>query len=341
MSEVATPPGATPPAPVAAPASAPAAPTPTGTPTAPKAPGVIAEKLASTEPGADSGRARDAQGRFIRADGSVDPNQGPETPTETARRHRLKDGDEEYEVDDDELRRGYQRARAANRRFEEAAAARKELEAREGRLRAALARAAHDPESALRSLGVDPDAYVQARLRAMVEEESLPDHERGRRALDRERAEFEAQRSQYQAQQERAQYEAQVRHHQETFTREIPLALKAEGLPDRGYAATRMVDLIQAHVSQGIPPDFRAIAAQVRAEFDEDMSGWARNLDDGRIRSIVGEERLAKIRAADLAKLAPARPPAYAPPPAQPAELPKVKWDQWTPELEAQFRNRK
>jgi hypothetical protein len=178
------------------------------------------------------------------------PSGGAQTATQTSVPDSYEvviDGQKQA-VSRDELLRGYQRAAAANRRFEEAQKARREAE----EMRSALAK---DPWAALKQAGLDPDQIAQQRILEAIQREQMTPEQR---ALAEERGKREAleqQIKQREVAEQKAKVDSETQAHIQRFNQLIPQAMEQAGLPRDPEAARLVVQNLATMAKMGLQPD--------------------------------------------------------------------------------------
>lgn len=253
-----------------------------------------------------------------------------ESAPPTPKTWRLKVDGQDLDVDEAELTRGYQRAAAANRRFEEAVKARQEAE----QIRSGIAK---DWRAALKAAGIDPREAAKQEILAAIQEEQrqaqeaqLPQEVRAQleraRAVERELAEIKAK----QEAATKEQLSAEAKQYVERFNVEIPKAMEAAGLP-KTVEAARLV-MAKAHVmtKAGMPLDFGAAAQAAREELEGRNFAVLRALSPAALVKALGKDAIDGILrySIEQAKGAP-------PPPKAPAAAPKKPERPWMTEREA------
>lgn len=245
--------------------------------------------------GASPPRARDpVSGRFINAQTGALEEAAP--PVEPKPKYKLNiDGNEE-EWELDRILQSVQLAQASHRRFQEAAEARKAMEAREAKLRQAFAQGRSNPEALLRAMGIDPVSYAEQLISQRVQEESLSPQQREYQQFQREKAQWEAERkreAQTRAQQQQA---AATQQHYQNFHSSFQKALDGSGLPASPSNLRRMADMALVDMDAGQQVDAASLAMRLREELHGETSQWLQKLDEDAILKLVGREKLDRIR---------------------------------------------
>lgn len=91
-----------------------------------------------------------------------------EAPVEPAKKFKVKVDDRDEEVDESELLKGYQKAKASDKRFQEASQLRKEAEREKAQIQDLLKQVKENPDL-LEQLGIDLDGYSEKRMLRKLE----------------------------------------------------------------------------------------------------------------------------------------------------------------------------
>jgi hypothetical protein len=240
---------------------------------------------------------------------------------EEIRKHRVTVDGEEIEVDEPELLKGYSRTRAANKRFEDAAKARKELDQTRAQIEARereftetiqLVRSPkHRVEAIARLLGGQEalhDLAVDV-LAQRMEWESLPLEERKRREQMTERekriAEEERQieaREKALKERRRAELDAQSKSLVAQYQKTFPEALKKAGAPSTPYAVQRLARTMGDALDAGAPLSLDEAAQIVAEDIRDELRSVASSADPNTLREMLGENA-EKLRQAELERV--------------------------------------
>jgi hypothetical protein len=162
-------------------------------------------------------------------------------PKEPPKKYKVKDGDDELEVDESELVRGYQRARAATKRFEEAAALRSQMEGVIKSLKS-------DTIGTLKRLGIDPRTLSEGYLKQVLEDEMLQQQDprayklrKQQQELEREKAEL----AEWRKQKEQEKFDAQKRQAAARLEKLFIEAMESSKLPKSPFVVKRMAEYIK------------------------------------------------------------------------------------------------
>lgn len=295
---------------------------------------------------AHAGQAVASGGRNLGSrapDGQVAPDKirgGSEAQAQTAeekkaeaaakRRYKLKiDGKEqETELSDDEIAVELQKARAASKRFEEAAKMRKEVEE-------VIKYGKENPADAFKRLfGMDLDEWSEQRLVERYNEAQLPEHERERKKLEAELNSYREREAKARKTQEAQRQEAFERQVYEQTEQEFISALDELGY-DAGFSKTTllpmMADIAEAALDHGIELSPKQMALEARKRIDAIHKKTISSLKGDRLISYLGDDivkevirtKLAQTRQTPGPVIGMPKPPAEAQPEARKAPLAK------------------
>ena len=224
---------------------------------------------------------------------------------------------EEMTLPLNEVLGGYQRARASNKRFEEASKIRKQAELSSRDAQTILDALGGEDlsrfERLLAASGADQklEQLMHRKIQERLQYEAMTDDERARYDFDREREAFEKERERH----KETRLEAQTRHAQTQIMGQFSKTLEAHGIK-RGDAdfpfyvqhmAQHALEAHQAGVQVNPQECFELVERERSARDRRRVQG----LDAEGLIGLLGEETLAKLRQADLARLkrdAPSKP---------------------------------
>lgn len=163
---------------------------------------------------------------------------------------KIEGHEEEVELDEDTVKRDYQKWRAADKRFQDAAKMMKEL----GATKAEIEAFKKDPWGALRAAGQDPEELATQLLLQKLEWEDLSPAERRAIEAERERDELKSDKEKREeAERERVQRERDAQAAQE-IDEEIGAALKAMGRRPTPRLIARVAETLIAEHERQIAP---------------------------------------------------------------------------------------
>lgn len=222
----------------------------------------------------------------------------PAEAKEPPRRFRVKVDDAEMEVDEAELIKGYSRAKAAHRRFEEASSMRKEVEGFLTALKQNPIAVLQDP-----SLGLDFRKIAEDYLYDQIKREEMSPEQRKIQEYERKLAEMQAERERF----ERESTEQKITEEQHAYAQKIEAefteALESSGLPKTTETVRRMAYLKRRALDAGYDMPATDLVVEVRESYLEEQRSVLGGLEGDALLSAIDEDILYKIRAAELARL--------------------------------------
>lgn len=260
----------------------------------------------------DTGAAQEAANTDQEQTQPEAANQNQETPAQTRRRIQLKiDGrDEEREVSDDDLIAGYRKSLAAEKRFNEAAAQRKQAQE-------VLEAFKANPREAMALLGINAREWAENMLAEELEQEMLDPREKEFRAMKAKLAKVEAQEKADRERQEKQALQQQIEAEKENFSQIIVGALQEQGVPGGPKTVARMAQLLEKNYELGLDLQPRELAMLVRQEVQAELMATLGALDEDSLLKVLPEEFFGKVNKAALKKLQPKTPAAQSQKPAQ------------------------
>lgn len=210
------------------------------------------------------------------------------------------DGVEE-EVTIDKAIREYRRHAAADRRFQEASALRKQAEEMVSRLKS-------DPWGALKELGVDPDRAASERILAKIEEEKLASEnpaELERRKLEKELAAERAAKEEIQKRTEEIETNKKREVIRAKIDKQFTAALTDAKLPATPYTVARMADVMARNLREDAHWDATPaeLAQLVREDLRAELANLAKALGPDQLEDFLGVDAVKGLRKYDLERV--------------------------------------
>lgn len=229
---------------------------------------------------------------------NVEGKSDKQPPAEPKKRYKVKVDDTEDEVDEDELVRGYQRARASNMKFEEAAKIRKQAEKFIETLRT-------DPRKILANpkLGLDFKKLAEEYLAEQYEQELLSPEEIEQRKKDRELEEYRSKEQSAQKKQEQEREEQLKEFLRGDYEKKIIGALEKVQIPKTDACIKRMISYAKKNIQNGYDLPMEDIAELVREDYLSDVKQMFSSLEGDQLLQMLGNDIADKIRKSDLQKL--------------------------------------
>jgi hypothetical protein len=243
-------------------------------------------------PGGEKGRTENLPS----PDSAIETKDGQ--TAESPRRVQVQVDGETFEVDEAELVKGYQRARASAKRFEEASKLQKTAQ----RVLEALQ---SDPMSILShpSLGINAREVAERYLLSQIENEMLTPEQRQAKAereeLDRYRNE---QRERAEAE-KKAHFENLKGQYASQYERQFTEVMDKTGVPKTAETVARMAKYLRQAVANGHEPDLYDVAELVKEDIAAEQRAVYGSLEGDKLLQILGDDVAEKVRKAQLAKL--------------------------------------
>lgn len=231
------------------------------------------------------------------SEGTDAPNEG-ETPAQAeARRFKVQVDGKEMEVEEQELLKGYQRARAAQQRFDEAARMRQQTEQ-------FLQSLQKDPLSVLTNpkLGLNMEQIAEQILLRKLEDQTMTPEQREQRDRNAKLAQYEAQERERQEAEKRQQYEATKENARREYNRQFIDVLGKAGVPPTADTVARMARYLQHGLKQGAEPDLYHVAELVKEDLLAEQARLIDAIPDDQIEQRLTPQAVEKIRKALLKK---------------------------------------
>ncbi len=208
--------------------------------------------------------------------------------------HTVKVDGEEFEVDLDELKAGYSRGRAATKRFQAASKLQGEIQGFVGHLKSG------DPQvisDLFGRLGIDFTDIAEKHLSTYLEDMQRPEHERGMRKLERERAAFQREQETLQQRQQEARIEEASQREVERYQTEMTSELESAGLPTSGPMIGKVARELEMSLKHGYEMSVKEAVAIV----NEETRALIRKLDPAAARRLLGADAADDIRRQEAA----------------------------------------
>ena len=274
------------PNPSSTPASSPSAPTSAPSKAAPSAP---------SSPAPSSGAPSSAAPPTTAGMNTTSPQGASSTPDvkKAARKLQIKVDGEVEEVDlesldDNELTKRFQMAKAANKRMQEAAEARKQFDKFYQTLE-------KDPLEALKSKNIDVRKLVEEQILREYEESQMQEPERKvlqrQRELEAREAKIKEMETQIQA---KHQTELEERVFQETRNQFLT-ALESANLPRSDETLYMMADIARINLDNGIDVSPQQMAAEVKNRMQVMHTNIVKDLKGEQLAQYLGDSVVAEV----------------------------------------------
>lgn len=241
----------------------------------------------------------------VESDESYEAESVEESYEETAeeRQERLLraiiDG-KEVEVPEEEAVAAYQKVKAADKRFQEAARLRKEADAERKSL---LQRLKKNPAEVLAELGHDVDALAEQYVVDKYQEPLMTPEEREAYRKEKELEELRRKEQDRQEQEKKAAYQKQVEQAAMDWSKRVDMALKDSPVPKTPYMAKRVIDVLIAANDNGREMTPEEAVGVVWNGFQKELNTLTEVLESDKLVDFLGKKSIDKIRKHLLGKV--------------------------------------
>lgn len=218
-----------------------------------------------------------------------------ETVSETlARMYKVTVDGEELEVDEDELKKGYSHAKAAQKRMQEAAMSRKEAES-------VLRMFKENPRQAMNRLGIDVRQLAESVIQDELSEAMLSPEQKELRQYKKQLEEYQNAEKSAREQYEKQQQEQEMARYTEQVQSEIVSTLDTAGLPKTERTVGRIAHYMQAAISAGYgnvtPAD---VIEYVKNDYIADFKSFMGGMSEEQIEMFLGADVLRRAAKATV-----------------------------------------
>ena len=226
--------------------------------------------------------------------------QEPPKPSKRQYKYKADGQDIAEELDDNELASRLALSKTANRKMQEAAQQRKQVEQ-------LLIRLKENPSEVL----LDDRVMGSKKFREIAEQflieqiqlEQMTPEERMHMEKDKKLSEYERQEKQRAEDQKRQQESQQEQMWAERYEKTIIDTLEKTGLPKNPRTIARMASALQTALKHGIDADSATLAEMVNNDYRDELKAVAKDATAEQLLALFGDELVNKIRKHDLSKL--------------------------------------
>jgi hypothetical protein len=227
------------------------------------------------------------------------PKKEEAPPKQEARKYKIKVDGTEEELDEETTLKLAQLGRAANKRFQEAAALRKQSEDFINLLKT-------DPRKVLSNpaIGVDLKKFAEDYLIEQIEQEKLTPEQIKIKELESFKAQVEEEKHQAELKRQDEQKRQLEEHYARDYEEKFQAALGSSGLPRTPYTVKRMAEYMSMAIKNGIGDiEPKNVVELVRQDYMKDVAALLGQSDGDALLQILGDQIANKIRKTDLARL--------------------------------------
>lgn len=222
---------------------------------------------------------------------------------------KLKADGEEFDfdaTDEEAVKREIMKARGADKRFQSAAALKKQAETFFEMIKnpATLKQVLADPR-----IGVDVKKFAEECVWEQIQQQKREAEWEKNPELkaqwerDQRLKVFEEKEARDAEAKAREKLDAESARYEGDYGAKIMQALKTGGLPQTPEAVSRMAEYLAQAVEKGYDLSADDLVAQVRADYQKDILGVLGGLEGDDLLALLGESNAKKLRDADLKRL--------------------------------------
>lgn len=215
------------------------------------------------------------------------------TPAATARTLKLKVDGQDMEMSEAEVISLAQQGKSAAKRFQEAAAAKREAQDIVNFLKS-------NPKQAFQKLGIDVRKFSEDTLMEIIQHEKMSPEQKDAFAAKQELARYKEQEKtlaeRQAAEKRQAAEQNQMKFFDEVFTK----ALTSQGVPKTPYTIQRMATLMMVANKKGLPIDSEKIASLVREDYQREHNSLLQGLEGDALLNFFSKDVLKRISKAQV-----------------------------------------
>lgn len=231
----------------------------------------------------------------VNSDTSQAAPSAPVSPGTQAKTFKLKVDGADLELSEAEVISLAQQGKSAGKRFQEAAATKREAEQIVNYLKS-------NPKEAFKKLGIDVRKFSEDTLMEMINQEKMSPAEK--KAFENEKRLKEYEKGEKATKdKEHADNMAKLeRQHMENYDQVFTAALGTQGLPKTAYTIKRMAELTMVNNRKKLDLSPDQLAKVVREDYIAEQRVLFEHSDGDALLSMLGKEALKKISKAQLSK---------------------------------------
>lgn len=161
----------------------------------------------------------------------------------------------------------------------------------------------HNPEELLKRAGHDPRRFAEEILSRYIEEDMMPEEQKQIRNLQREKEELEAQIAEERTKKEQEQLEYLTEQYKHEISQNIIAALDSSTLPKTEDVIQRIAYYLMKAEQRKIPVQVKHIIPLVEEDLRIANKSLLDALSDDQLHEYLGQDKIKKIRQAELKKI--------------------------------------
>ena len=217
---------------------------------------------------------------------------------EAKRKLKVKIDGVEQEFDEDEVIRDFGKGKAADKKFQEAAALRKEAVSFIEALK-------KDPLSVLTNpkLGINLREIAETHLLSILEDEMMDPKDKELRDLKKEKQTREEREIAEKQAREAEEIQAMADHYRQEYEKSFQSCLEASGLPKTPHTVKRLAYYMNEGMKRGLDLKPEDVVPLVKEEYVEEQKSLFSGLDGENLLKLLGDDLAKKIRKFDTSRV--------------------------------------
>lgn len=216
---------------------------------------------------------------------------------------KLKINGQEQEFDESEIVKKVQMGESAYKKFEEAAAERKKVEAFKKGLKSNFVDTINKMGPELGMKPAEIRQMVEDYLVDQIKQESMTPQDRQRYEMEQELKALKEKEALTQQQEEAKQLMQLQEKYAEEYDRNFTESLKKMNIPKTPFTVARMATYMSQALENGYDLDPMDAAKLVHEDYKNDIKSTFADMDGEQILALIGESNAKKIRSHDVSKL--------------------------------------
>ncbi len=237
-------------------------------------------------------------GQQTPAEGSTQGNPAKDAAAEAMRKFKVKVDNQEVEVDEAELLKGYTHGRAAAKRFQEGSKAKDQA--------LAFVKMMKDKGTlfdAIKKLGHDPRQLAEEYLAAQIQDDLMDPKDKELKTYKQKVDAYEAEKAKQEETTKQQEHERLKTKYAKEYSEQFVDALKKSGLPQTKPMVAEMAKYIKRAADIGYQLSADDAAKLVREDETTRIQGIVGESEAEILANLLGENTLQKLRAYDTQRV--------------------------------------
>lgn len=212
------------------------------------------------------------------------------------RKLKLKLEGGEVELPESEVIALAQQGKVAQKRFQEAAATKKQAEELITYLK-------NNPKEAIQKLGIDVRKFSEEYLMEVLQQEAMSPEQKRVAEMEAKLKKYETEKKQAEEAARQQEMRALEEKHLKSYNEMFVKALTESGLPRTPYTVKRMAELTLVANKKGLNLDASQIAKLVREDYQAEMQSLYGSADGSQLMALLGDDGVKKLTKVQVAQL--------------------------------------